>query len=105
MTDYKRTMFNLAKNWLTDTCYLKPDGNIRPHYSDEVNTLIDRGLDQAAAAIVSNTYAKIARRYEAIGEDMRHIDPDELDAYALSLLTETIELHEKQHEGGGSRDD
>lgn len=100
MTDYKRTMFNLAKNWLTDTCYLKPDGNVRRRYSDEVNALIDSGLDQAANAIVSNAYAKIARRYEAIGEDMRHVDPDELDAYAFKLLTKTIELHEKQHEGG-----
>ena len=62
MTDYKRTMFNLAKNWLTDTCYLKPDGNIRPHYSDEVNALIDSGLDQAANAYRTKPWSALHTR-------------------------------------------
>lgn len=99
MTDYKQKMFAVSRDWLMETCYLKPDGNVRRHYSDEVNALIDSGLDQSANAIVRNTYERIAQHYEAIGEDMRHIDPDELDAYALSLLTKTIGLHEKQNEG------
>ena len=95
MTDYKRATFELAKFWIADTCYLEPGGNLRTRFSDEINAALDRGLDQAAAAIVSNLYDKIARRYEAIGEDMRHVDPDELDAYAFRLLTKSIEIRQE----------
>ena len=92
MTDYKQKMFAVSRDWLMETCYLKPDGNVRRHYSDEVNALIDSGLDQAANAIVSNTYAKIARRYKEFGVDVQNVDQNELDAFAFRLLTKTISL-------------
>jgi len=101
MIDYKQKMFALAREWLEKTCYLEPGGKVRQHYSAEENEMFDNSLDDLAAAMLRNGYAKIARYYEAIGEDMRHVAQDELDGFAFRLMAKTMELNEKQNEGGG----
>lgn len=98
MIDYKQKMFALARQWLEKTCYLEPNGKVRLHYSTEENEMFDKSLDQMAAVMIRNTYAKIARRYKEFGVDVQNVDQNELDAFAFGVMEKTIELQETQYE-------